>query len=164
MLYAAIALTVLVLLLTPFRLKPAALVLLLGGWVIAAAWTTRRRPPPTPDADTPMTVGPDGELVPDTEAAPPPAADPIRLSGSGPHATEPLHLKAGVYRVRYRFPAQGCVRVVCVDVATGDRNTWLEKSHDGSLIVTVPTGGRYAFEIAPDSPAAAWSFDVQPLR
>ena len=123
-----------------------AVVLILG----TRYWQSR-----IPTRERKLRYGKRGELVAIEEVI---GQQPITLKGKGNHATKPLPMEAGAYKLEYIFPDDVLVKV---DLwLNGDSETIVVKRGTGTASFNIDVTARYVFEIAPADEAAAWEITV----
>jgi len=86
---------------------------------------------------------------------------PVRLQGKGSETTKAVHLRAGTYKVRYRFPDDVLVKVDLLDDVEAE--TILLKRGAGESSFAISDDGHYRFDVAPADGQSPWQFDLTRL-
>jgi hypothetical protein len=89
--------------------------------------------------------------------------DGIYYEGIGEETTRPFRLRAGRYKLSYRFSENSPVKVDLLRTADGDRETLVLRSGEGAASFEMAEGARCRLVVEPGEPDAEWEVEISRL-
>jgi hypothetical protein len=87
----------------------------------------------------------------------------LRFVGSGKVVTDVVALDQGLYKIRYKMPSDKVLKVMIVNIVSGDKDEFIFEKGKGEKTYYVKRPGRFVLEIDDAGKHLAWEFDFDVL-
>lgn len=87
----------------------------------------------------------------------------LNYVGCGKIVTDVVTLDQGLYKIRYRMPGDKVLKVIIVNVMTGERDEFIFEKGTGEKTFFLKRPGRFVLEVDDAGKHLDWAFDFDLL-